>query len=303
MSVREREASGLGLNSCRRDEKGQAWVNIQMWRCWPLRRWPTRGPSGRERASERATTRSAQKHMETFLYLGVALKTEQTNFIHLRICGVADKHPALSLNTDSMLHSVFNYSEGGCNYVMFTICEPSLLAQPHTLCAMSTAAANYTDIQAGRSIHKHTTTHWVTVCVCVCCMSCHTHTLKKKHGAFTSWLRQTAFVLLPEKYQIKAWHCFERQDVCEVRVHRLERRRWRRTLGMREAGCVGSLLQWSRSKLQVTWRSFGPGGVFIHSLQKKHFKHDHCCLQSFPERTAPALWVLKPGGLAPEPGD
>lgn len=49
--------------------------------------------------------------------------------------------------------------------------------------------------------------------------------------------------------------------------------------------------------------AFGPGGVFIHSLQKKHFKHDHCCLQSFPERTAPALWVLKPGGLAPEPGD
>lgn len=115
----------------------------------------------RQRASEREseTTRSTQKHMETFLYLGVSLKTEQTNFIHLRICGVEDKHPALSLNTDSMLHSVFNYSEGGCNYVMFTICEPSLLAQPHTLCAMSTAAANYTDIQAGRSIHKHTTTH------------------------------------------------------------------------------------------------------------------------------------------------
>ena len=156
---------------------------------------------------------------------------------------------------------------------MFTICEPSLLAQPHTLCAMSTAAANCTDIQAGRFIHKthhNTLSHSVCVCVCAAWAVSHTHTHTLKTERLPAGSDKPAFVPLPEKYQIKAWRCFERQDVGEVRVRRLERRCWRRTLGMREAGCVGSLLQWSRSKLQVTWRSFGPGGVFIYTHYKRN---------------------------------
>lgn len=99
-----------------------------------------------------------------------AFKFNKWNLYTWECAGLHINTPSISLNTDSTVHSVFNYSQS-CNYVMFTICEPSLLAPHDTLCTMSTAAANYTTLH--RPAHRRTP-------------SMYSGQTQAKHGTFTS---------------------------------------------------------------------------------------------------------------------